>query len=151
RNQKYHRTGPYIRQHVASDWRRDRGILYDGLHCQYCRLSDQRARSAVCFASVMARSRAIRRLCWGIPIHDLRTARGPGVLSSPLFFSGIVFSVALQHSEDISGAMAANLVGAMCGLLEYNSMNFGFAFHYWIAIGPYGAAFVASKALFARG
>ncbi len=73
------------------------------------------------------------------------------VLSCPLFFSGIVFSVALQHSEDISGAISANLIGAMCGgLLEYNSMYFGFAFLYWIALGLYGAAFVASTAVFAR-
>ena len=72
------------------------------------------------------------------------------MLSCPLFFSGIVFSAALRHSEDISGAMAANLVGAMCGgLLEYNSMYFGFAFLYWIALGLYGAAFIASTAVFA--
>jgi hypothetical protein len=72
------------------------------------------------------------------------------VLSCPLFFSGMVFSAALQHSEDISGAMAANLIGAMCGgLLEYNSMYFGFASLYWIALALYGAAFVSSRVLWA--
>jgi hypothetical protein len=67
------------------------------------------------------------------------------VLSVPLFFSGIVFSSTLDRSENISGAMAANLMGAMCGgLLEYNSMYFGFAFLYWIALGLYGAALATS-------
>ena len=41
--------------------------------------------------------------------------------------------------------MAANLFGAMCGgLLEYNSMYFGFQFLYWLAAALYAAAFVTS-------
>ena len=44
--------------------------------------------------------------------------------------------------------MALNLLGAMCGgLLEYNSMYFGFQFLYWLAIGLYIAAFVSSLVL----
>ena len=67
------------------------------------------------------------------------------VLSSPLFFSGLVFSTALRRCDSISDAMAANLVGAMVGgLLEYNSMYFGFAFMYWIALGVYAVAMLAS-------
>jgi hypothetical protein len=65
------------------------------------------------------------------------------LLTCPLFFSGMVFSTLLQSSEDVSGAMAANLVGAMFGgLLEYNAMYFGFLFLYWVALGIYGLAFV---------
>jgi hypothetical protein len=57
------------------------------------------------------------------------------VLTCPLFFSEMVFSTLLQSSDDISGAMAANLIGAICGgLLEYNSMYFGFLFLYWVAL-----------------
>src|SRR5215467_10597293 len=42
------------------------------------------------------------------------------VLTCPLFFSGIVFSTLLEKSGSVSGIMAANLLGAMCGgLLEY--------------------------------
>jgi len=46
--------------------------------------------------------------------------------------------------------MSVNLFGAMCGgLLEYNSMYFGFQFLYLIAAGLYllafGWEFVASK------
>jgi spermidine synthase len=63
------------------------------------------------------------------------------VLTCPFFFSGIVFSTLIAGVEGLSGAMALNLVGAMCGgLLEYNSMYFGFQFLYWLAIALYVAA-----------
>jgi hypothetical protein len=72
------------------------------------------------------------------------------LLTSPMFFSGIVFSTLLKTRGDISGVMSVNLFGAMCGgLLEYNSMYFGFRFLYVIAAGLYllafGWEFVASK------
>jgi hypothetical protein len=65
------------------------------------------------------------------------------VLTSPLFFSGIVFSSLIATTRGITGAMSANLFGAMCGgLLEYNAMYFGFQFLYWLAAGLYAAAFL---------
>ena len=65
------------------------------------------------------------------------------LLTSPLFFSGIVFSTLLSGRGEISGALSANLFGAMCGgLLEYNSMYFGFQFLYLMAAGLYFFAFV---------
>src|ERR1700747_3204048 len=58
------------------------------------------------------------------PLGRLETAI---VLTCPLFFSGIVFSTLLTHKGQVSGIMASNLLGAICGgLLEYNSMYFGF-------------------------
>jgi Spermine/spermidine synthase domain len=67
------------------------------------------------------------------------------LLTCPLFFSGMVFSTMLQSGGDLSSAMAANLFGAMCGgLLEYNSMYFGFLSLYWLALAIYGAAFLLS-------
>jgi spermidine synthase len=64
------------------------------------------------------------------------------LLTSPLFFSGIVFSTVLKTRGDISGVMGVNLFGAMCGgLLEYNSMYFGFQFLYLMAAGLYALAF----------
>jgi hypothetical protein len=67
------------------------------------------------------------------------------VLTSPLFFSGIVFSSLISTSAGLSGAMSANLFGAMCGgLLEYNAMYFGFQFLYWLAAALYVGAFVTS-------
>jgi spermidine synthase len=71
------------------------------------------------------------------------------ILTVPMFFSGIAFSSLLAGSSDTAGALAMNLLGAMCGgLLEYNSMYFGFQFLYWIAMALYGAALVS--ALFVR-
>jgi hypothetical protein len=67
------------------------------------------------------------------------------VLTSPLFFSGIVFSSLIATSRSITGAMSANLFGAMCGgLLEYNAMYFGFQFLYWLAAALYAGAFVST-------
>ena len=64
------------------------------------------------------------------------------LMTSPLFFSGIVFSTLLKSRGEISGVMSANLFGAMCGgLLEYNSMYFGFRFLYLLAAGLYLVAF----------
>jgi spermidine synthase len=69
------------------------------------------------------------------------------VLTCPLFFSGMVFSTLIAGTERLSGAMALNLLGAMCGgLLEYNSMYFGFQFLYWLAIALYLAALATSLA-----
>lgn len=66
-----------------------------------------------------------------------------GLLTCPLFFSGIVFSTLLKGRGEISGAISANLFGAMCGgLLEYNSMYFGFQFLYLMAAGLYVLAFI---------
>lgn len=67
------------------------------------------------------------------------------VLTGPIFFSGIVFSSLLAAGGSVSRIMAVNLFGAMCGgLLEYNSMYFGFQFLYWLALGIYGSAFLLS-------
>jgi spermidine synthase len=67
------------------------------------------------------------------------------VLTCPMFFSGIVFSTLLTSEEEISSVMAMNLLGAMCGgVLEYNSMYFGFHFLYLIAIGLYAGAILST-------
>jgi len=63
------------------------------------------------------------------------------VLTCPILFSGIVFSTLLAVRGEIAGIMAVNLLGAMFGgLLEYNSMYFGFEFLYLIAIAVYSGA-----------
>ncbi|HEV2117742.1 MAG TPA: hypothetical protein VGR48_17035 [Terriglobales bacterium] len=65
------------------------------------------------------------------------------VLTCPMFFSGIVFSTLLRSRGAVSGILAMNLLGAMCGgLLEYNSMYFGFQFLYLVAAGLYFLAFI---------
>jgi len=68
------------------------------------------------------------------------------VLTCPIFFSGIVFSTLLASRRGISAIMAVNLLGAMLGgLLEYNSMYFGFRFLYLVAMGFYLLALIASR------
>jgi len=63
------------------------------------------------------------------------------LLTCPLFFSGIVFSTLLSMETRISSVMSINLMGAMFGgVLEYNSMYFGFRFLYLLALGLYAAA-----------
>jgi hypothetical protein len=66
------------------------------------------------------------------------------VLTLPLLFSGVVFSTLLSSKGQVSGIMAMNLLGAICGgLLEYNSMYFGFRSLYLVAMGCYILAFVS--------
>ena len=52
----------------------------------------------------------------------------------------------LKGSENISAAMAYNLMGAMLGgALEYNSMRFGFSSLYLIALLLYGLAWLTMQ------
>jgi hypothetical protein len=68
------------------------------------------------------------------------------VLTIPMFFSGLVFSTLLRSHADLSGAMAANLIGVILGgILEYNSMCFGFRVLYLIAMVLYSAAYLTSR------
>jgi SAM-dependent methyltransferase len=67
------------------------------------------------------------------------------LLTCPVFFSGIVFSRLLASRGEISNIMSLNLLGALCGgVLEYNSMYFGFRFLYLLALGLYMAALLVS-------
>jgi hypothetical protein len=77
----------------------------------------------------------------GMPATPLGQLSAVLLLTLPIFFAGIAFSSLLAGTGDGAGALAMNLLGAMCGgLLEYNSMFFGFQFLYWIAMGLYGSA-----------
>ena len=68
------------------------------------------------------------------------------VLTVPLFFAGIIFSSLIGEARiNISTAFAYNLMGALFGgVMEYNSMYFGFAFLYLLALGFYLLAWVFS-------
>ena len=51
----------------------------------------------------------------------------PVVLTIPIFFSGLAFSKQLSIEKTISIALSSNILGAIFGgLLEYNSMYFGY-------------------------
>ena len=82
------------------------------------------------------------------PIGRLETVV---VLTVPLLFSGIIFSTLLSSNDHVAGIMAMNLLGAILGgLLEYNSMYFGFKFLYIIAIVMYVSAFFSPRLIPAR-
>jgi spermidine synthase len=68
------------------------------------------------------------------------------LLTVPLFFSGMIFSDLIGKPKiNISTALAYNLIGALFGgLMEYNSMYFGFAFLYLLAAGFYFLAWAFS-------
>ena len=77
----------------------------------------------------------------GFPPTPAGRIASAALLTSPLFFSGIVFSTLLGARASVTAVMAANLLGAMAGgLLEYNSMYFGFRFLYLLAMVLYAIA-----------
>jgi SAM-dependent methyltransferase len=69
------------------------------------------------------------------------------VLTIPLFFAGIIFSSLIGEANvNISTAFAYNLMGALFGgVMEYNSMYFGFAFLYLLALAFYSLAWAFSS------
>ena len=79
----------------------------------------------------------------GLPPNAAGRAGTIALLSCPVLFSGVLFARFLEDERSVPAAMAANLLGAMCGgLLEYNSMYFGFRFLYGLAAALYALAFV---------
>jgi len=79
----------------------------------------------------------------GFPSTPLGRLETTIVLTSPVFFSGVVFSTLLGSRGQITGIMAVNSLGAMGGgLLEYNSMYFGFRALYLMAMALYSVALV---------
>ena len=70
----------------------------------------------------------------------------PVILTFPVFFSGLAFSKELLSYGSTANALSCNILGAIVGgLLEYNSMYFGFKFLYLLAILFYFFAYLASN------
>jgi hypothetical protein len=87
----------------------------------------------------------------GLPSTTSGRIGTAALLTCPLFFSGLLFSTLLSTQSRISSVMSLNLAGAMCGgILEYNSMYFGFRFLYLLAIGLYAVALLSNLALVRR-
>lgn len=80
----------------------------------------------------------------GLPPLAARTLAA-ALVTSPVLFAGFIFSTELRRAADLPGALASNLVGAMAGgLIEYNSMYFGFNALGAAALALYAAAWVFS-------
>ena len=80
--------------------------------------------------------------------YSLNLARilTPIFLTLPIFFSGLAFSNELKKLNSPSIALSSNILGALFGgLLEYNSMYFGFKFLYLFATIIYILSFVFTK------
>ncbi len=73
-------------------------------------------------------------------------ALAAALVTLPVLFSGFIFSAELRRAADLPGALASNLVGAMAGgLIEYNSMYFGFNLLGAGALALYAAAWITSR------
>ena len=70
----------------------------------------------------------------------------PLILTIPIFFSGLAFSKQLSIEKTVSIALSSNILGAIFGgLIEYNSMYFGFRSLNILGFAMYFAAFIFSK------
>ena len=62
----------------------------------------------------------------------------PIILTIPMFFSGIAFSCAIKNERKVTTAVSSNILGAIFGgLIEYNSMYFGFSSLYFFGVLMY--------------
>ncbi len=73
----------------------------------------------------------------------------PIILTLPVLFSGLAFSRELIKSGSTANTLSCNILGALVGgLLEYNSMYFGFKFLYLLAFFSYLMAYMSFNDFF---
>ena len=81
----------------------------------------------------------------GLPL-GLRGVAGTALLSSPLFFAGLIFSESLRRAGEAARPLASNLAGAAVGgVLEYGSLLGGIKSLYLLAAILYAAAWGTSR------
>ncbi len=73
-----------------------------------------------------------------------RAAFGALATSLPIFFAGMVFAASFKRVREASGALAANMFGALIGgMLEYTSMTIGIRGLTVLALVLYGLSWLA--------
>ncbi len=73
-----------------------------------------------------------------------RAAVGALATSLPIFFAGMVFATSFKRTREASGALAANMFGALIGgMLEYSSMALGIGSLTLLALLVYGLSWFA--------
>jgi hypothetical protein len=73
-----------------------------------------------------------------------RAAIGALATSIPIFFAGMVFATSFKRTNEASGALAANMFGALIGgMLEYTSMAMGIRSLTVLALLLYGLSWLA--------
>jgi spermidine synthase len=66
------------------------------------------------------------------------------IITCPIIFSGIIFSILISEIEDLGGAISMNIFGALCGgVLEYGAMFMGYRALYVFAIIIYAISFIS--------
>jgi hypothetical protein len=72
-----------------------------------------------------------------------RAVVGALLASLPILFAGMVFATSFRRGRDASGALAANMFGALVGgVLEYVSLAFGIGSLTVLALGLYGLSWL---------
>ena len=70
----------------------------------------------------------------------------PLLLTMPIFFSGLAFSNEILINKNMQNVISSNIFGALFGgLLEYNSMYFGYSALYFLAAIIYLLAYFFTK------
>lgn len=70
----------------------------------------------------------------------------PLLLTMPIFFSGLAFSNEILINKNMQNVISSNIFGALFGgLLEYNSMYFGYSALYFLAAIIYMLAYFFTK------
>jgi SAM-dependent methyltransferase len=73
-----------------------------------------------------------------------RAVIGALATSLPILFAGMVFASSFKRAREASGALAANMFGALVGgVLEYSSMAWGIRSLTLLALGLYGLSWLA--------
>jgi hypothetical protein len=73
-----------------------------------------------------------------------RAAIGALATSLPIFFAGMIFATSFRRVRDASGALAANMFGALVGgILEYSSMAWGIRSLTLLVLALYGMSWLA--------
>lgn len=73
-----------------------------------------------------------------------RATIGALATSLPIFFAGMVFATSFRRAKEASGALAANMFGALIGgILEYTSMAMGIRSLTMLALVLYGLSWLA--------
>jgi len=73
-----------------------------------------------------------------------RATAGALATSLPIFFAGMVFATSFKRAREASGALAANMFGALVGgILEYASMTTGIRSLTVLALLLYGLSWLA--------
>jgi hypothetical protein len=76
----------------------------------------------------------------------LKLVLAGGLISLPVFFSGLIFALSFKASKNQSSALGSNLLGSMLGgFAEYLTVIWGFQALWLLAIGFYFLAMVSKK------